>query len=77
MIIIDAIDPFIFFISLSIGLFFAYVTAKTPRIVFKYPTPYNADKIIYTDTVGTCYKYKVKQTECPKDISKITPVLFQ
>ena len=76
MYIIDAIDPLIFFISLGIGLFFYYVTAKTPRIVFKYPTPYNSDKIIYTDTVGTCYKYKASEVVCPKDIKKITPVLF-
>ena len=68
MFLIDAIDPYIFFISLGIGLFFAYITAKTPRIVFKYPTPYNSDKIIYTDTVGTCYKYKANE------ISKIVGI---
>jgi len=77
MFIIDAIDPTIFFISLSIGLFFAYITAITPRIVFKYPTPYNTDKIIYTDAVGTCYKYKATETKCPADDKKITPVVFQ
>ena len=76
MFIINAIDPLIFFISLAIGLFFYYVTAKTPRIVFKYPTPYNSDKIIYTDTVGTCYKYKASEITCPKDVKNITPVLF-
>ena len=76
MFIIDAIDPMIFFISLAIGLFFAYVTAKTPRIVFKYPTPYNSDKIVYTDTVGNCYKYKAMETVCPSDNKKITPVIF-
>ncbi len=77
MFIIDAIDPLIFFISLAIGLFFAYVTAKTPRIVFKYPTPFNSEKIVYTDTVGTCYKYKASEVQCPRDIKKITPVVFQ
>jgi hypothetical protein len=76
MFIIDAIDPLVFFISLGVGIFFYYITAKTPRIVFKYPTPYNSDKIIYTDTVGTCYKYKATSVTCPKDIKTITPVLF-
>jgi hypothetical protein len=76
MFIIDAIDPMIFFISLAIGLFFGYVTAKTPRIVFKYPTPYNSEKIVYTDRVGNCYKYKASETKCPADIKKITPVIF-
>ena len=77
MFIIDAIDPTIFFISLAIGFFFAYITTKTPRIIFKYPTPYNSDKIVYTDTIGNCYKYKVNETMCPSDTKKITPVLFE
>lgn len=74
--LIEAIDPLIFFISLSIGLFIAYVTAKAQRIIFKYPTPYNTDKITYTDTTGTCYKYKGNEVTCPLDIKQITPVLF-
>lgn len=77
MFLLDAIDPTIFFISLAIGLFFAYITAKTPRIIYKYPTPFNSEKIVYTDSVGNCYKYKSKQVQCPKDIQKITPVQFK
>jgi len=76
MFIINAIDPLIFFVSLSIGLFFAYITAGAQRVIFKYPTPYNSDKIIYTDATGTCYKYKTSEIQCPVDIKKITPVLF-
>ena len=64
MFIIDAIDPMIFFISLAVGLFFGYVTAKTPRIVFKYPTPYNANKIVYRNDNDICYKYKVDEIKC-------------
>lgn len=77
MFILDAIDPIIFFISLGIGLFFSYITAKTPRIIYKYPTPYNNERIIYTDSTGNCYKYKVREISCPKDIKKITPVEFR
>lgn len=36
------------------------------RAIVKYPTPYNAGKIVYKDeTDGTCYKYKSKQVDCP------------
>jgi len=36
------------------------------RAIVKYPTPYNAGKIVYKDeTDGTCYKYKAQQTDCP------------
>ena len=77
MFILDAIDPTIFIISLGVGFFFAYITSKTPRIIYKYPTPYNMDKITYTDNVGNCYKYKGKEIKCPTDIKKITPVQFK
>jgi hypothetical protein len=77
MFILDAIDPTIFLISLSLGLLFAYLTAKTPRIIYKYPTPYNNEKIVYTDSVGNCYKYRVKEMSCPRDIKKITPIEFK
>jgi hypothetical protein len=77
MFILDAIDSTIFIISLSLGLLFAYLTAKTPRIIYKYPTPYNSGKIVYTDSVGNCYKYKAREMTCPKDIKKITPIEFK
>lgn len=76
MFLLDAIDPVIFLLTLSIGLFFVYITASAQRVIFKYPTPFNNEKITYTDTTGTCYKYKAAEVQCPMDIKQITPVLF-
>ena len=66
-----SIDPFYFFISLVIGLFFAYLFTPTPEVIIRYPTPENAGKIIYQDTNNICYKYKAKEIQCPSDKSKI------
>ena len=74
---LDTIDPYVFFISLGVGLFFAYITAKTPRVVYKYPTPYNVDRTVYTDNAGLCYKYKADKVTCPADPKQIQPVVFQ
>jgi hypothetical protein len=77
MFLIDAIDPKIFFISFGVAMFFSYIFAKTPRIIYKYPTPYNVDATVYTDNAGLCYKYDVQEVQCPSDISQIQPVYFQ
>ena len=42
----------VFIISLTIGLFLAYITAPNPGVIYVYPNPDNIDKIqfikIYT-----------------------------
>lgn len=61
----------IFIISLSLGLFFVYITNTPKDIIYVYPTPDNADKIQYKDRTGNCFKYEAVKTKCPKDRSKI------
>ena len=56
-----------FFIAFFFGIFYTYVTAPKPRIVIKYPTPYNVNKIIYKNSDDLCYIYKSEQTECDKN----------
>ena len=75
--IFDYIDPMIFLISLCVGLFFTYITAPTPEIVIKYPTPFNAGKITYVDKNNVCYKYRIEKVECPQDRSKIKNYEYQ
>ena len=67
----NKINPIAFFISLFIGLFCCYITTPVPTIIFKYPTPLNAGKVIYKDKVDTCYIYKANEVQCPKDKTKI------
>ena len=67
----DYIDPFYFLMALCVGLLYTYVSSPAPRIVVKYPTPFNAGKITYVDDAGVCYRYKVEPSKCPSDPQKI------
>jgi hypothetical protein len=67
------IQPYIFFISLAVGLFFVYILSPPPQVVMKFPTPYNAGKVKYKDNNDTCYVYSATKSECPKDKSLIRP----
>lgn len=67
----------LFIISLSIGLFLAYITAPSPEVIYVYPTPENVDKILYKDYGGTCYKLDANEVSCPNDSSKIHTIPAQ
>ncbi len=73
----DYIDPFVFLLSLCIGLFYTYITTPYPQLIIKYPTPFNAGKITYVDNNNVCYKYQIEQVNCPEDKSKIKKYQFQ
>jgi len=65
-IIMLKINFFIFSVSLFIGLFFVYIYAPRPKIIIKYPTVKNANKLTYIDENNNCYKYIPKPVNCPK-----------
>jgi hypothetical protein len=71
MSILEYISPLWLIIALGVGILLNYLSVAPPKIVIKYPTPDNADKLIFKDTADTCYKYKTKEVQCPKDTSKI------
>ncbi len=73
----DYIDPLIFLVALCLGLFYTYVTAPQPRIIYKYPTPFNTGKVLYQDNNKVCYKYQIQKANCPTDKSKIHTYNFQ
>jgi len=77
MFLIDKINPFIFLISLFIGLFFSYSFSPTPDIIVKYPTPENAHKLIFEDDTDNCYKFISKRINCPKDKKMINEIPIQ
>ena len=64
-----------FIIAFAIGIFYVYISTPKPHVVIKYPTPYNADKIVYKhyDT-NTCYKYKVEEVK-PVDNAIEQPII--
>lgn len=54
-----------FFIAFFMGLLYIYIESPKPRLIIKYPTPYNVGKIIYKNSSGNCYKFKADIVSCP------------
>ena len=75
--ITEFIDPMVFLISLCIGLLYTYVTISPPKVVIKYPTPYNAGKVTYIDQANVCYKYDVQKVDCPRDRKGVKTIKIQ
>jgi len=57
-----------FLIAFVIGLVYVYINVPKPKIVVKYPTPYNSDKLTYMGLSGECYKFKSEQVACTDDV---------
>lgn len=53
-----------FIIAFAIGIFYVYISTPKPKIVIKYPTPYNSNKIVYRNDNDVCYKYMVEEVKC-------------
>lgn len=62
-----------FLIAFAIGIAYVYFSTPTPKLVIKYPTPYNAGQIVYKDDADTCYKYKAEKVTCPSSKKDIKP----
>lgn len=73
--IFDYIDPLFFLLSLFVGLVYTYMTAPEPKVVIKYPTPFNIRHTVYRDQLGTCYKYKIKEIPCPHNSTEIVKII--
>ena len=56
-----------FLTAFSIGLFYVFLDTPRPRMIIKYPTPYNAENIVYKGLTGDCYKFKMKEVECTEN----------
>lgn len=56
-----------FLIAFAIGISYVYFVNPKPRVVIKYPNPYNSGKITYQDDASNCYKYKATKVSCPKE----------
>ena len=73
--ILDYIDPLVFLIALFVGILYTYVTTPPPRVVIKYPTPFNIKDTVYIDDNDICYKYNIKEVSCPADKSQIKYII--
>lgn len=67
------IRPLYFFVAFGVGLFMCYILAPKPEIVVKFPSPYNAGKVVYKDKADNCFVYNSSNIECPRDKESIKP----
>lgn len=63
----------IFLLAFAVGLLVCYVMTPPPEVVVKFPSPYNAGKVVYKDKAGTCFAYKADKSTCPKDKGAVKP----
>jgi len=72
---LDLINTLAFWIALGIGMWIAYTFAPVPKVIYKYPTPENAGKVLYVDKSGVCYKYKAVEVNCLKNKTNVKPIV--
>lgn len=66
------INPLYFIVSLCIGILIVYIFSNQPKVIMKYPTPFNIENTIYKDNNDVCYKYESKTVSCEnKDITNL------
>jgi hypothetical protein len=71
------IDLKIFIITLSIGLFYTYITDDYKKVIILYPTPDNIKEYQYKDKSDNCYTYDLNEVNCPDDENKYQTVKIQ
>lgn len=64
--------------SFAIGILYTYLVTPPPKVVVKFPSPYNAGKVLYRDKADGCYMFKSDQVECSSDTGALPqPLLFE
>lgn len=62
--------------SFAIGILFTYLATPAARVVVKFPSPFNAGKVLYRDTSDTCYMFRSDAVECAGSVVP-QPLLFE
>lgn len=60
----------VFVISFVVGILYIYLLSPAPKIVVKFPSPFNAGKVVYRDKSDECYVFDAVKVECTKDALK-------
>lgn len=59
-----------FIVAFLVGLVYVYLNVPKPKVIIKYPTPYNSQKLTYMGLTGECFKFKAEEVDCSKDAYK-------
>lgn len=60
----------VFVLSFGIGILYIYVLTPAPKVVLKFPSPYNAGKIVYKDKADECFVFDAVKVDCTKNARK-------
>ncbi len=63
-----------FFYGFLLGILLLCLTKKETKIFIRYPTPYNAGRIVYRDSLNNCYSFKSIRSKCLQDNQVINPL---
>ena len=64
----------IFIVSLSIGLFYVYISVPNPKIIYVYPTP---DNIRNFHNADNCFSFDAKEVSCAKAKGQVKKIPVQ
>jgi hypothetical protein len=60
-----------FIIGIVLGIIAVVFVKPEQTVVYKYPNPATADKTVYKDKNGICYRYRANKVDCDKNESKM------
>lgn len=64
--------------SFAIGILFTYLVTPPPKVIVKFPSPYNSGRVVYRDSSDTCYKFKSDTVDCQvHDNVQPQPLMFE
>jgi len=58
-------------LGLLLGIIGILFIKPEQSITYKYPTPATAEKTIYKDKNGVCYRYEPKEVDCDKNEGRL------
>lgn len=75
----NKLNPYVFMIAFTIGIFMCYITQPEPKYIVQHPRPDNVDHLVYRDDNMDCYKYESNEVSCPADkqLAVDHPVIIQ
>ena len=62
--LLGRIKPLYMILSFFVGIIYVQYTVPQPTLVVKFPSPYNAGMVQYTDKAENCYRYKSHEVPC-------------
>lgn len=53
-----------FFVAFCFGIVYIQIKSPEERMIIKYPTPYNVNRLVYRGQANDCYMFKTEEVDC-------------